>query len=138
MRAFLCGESFPLGVPDRLCVHSSAVGHLRVHRYEAMATRKHNRGTTLLVILQVWILPCHGFTYTPYGLGSSSSSSAGAWSPRVAARQSSVAAMHPRPPKAAAAVSRGTLPSLSMVDGGGEPFDPYADEVRCCVYGYYV
>lgn len=105
---------------------------LGVHRYDAMTTRKNNRGTTLLVILQMWILPCHGFTYAPYGLGSSSGRAAGAWSSGVAARQSSFAAMLQRcPPKATAtaAVSRETLPRLSMSDAGAEPFDPYADEV---------
>lgn len=119
----------PLGAPRRLLAWP-----LCVHRYDAMATRKHNRGTTLLVILQVWLLPCHGFTFAPHGLGSGSSS-AGALSAGVAERQSSFSAMlQPCPPQAAAtAVFRATSLSMSMSDTGGEPFDPNVDEVRFCV-----
>ena len=85
-----------------------------------------NHGTTLLVILQAWILPCsHGFTYTPFGLGSSSAAWAGS------ARHTSFTATQPRPLTSGAAVSGGTPLSLSMVDGGGGGrFDPSADEVR--------
>lgn len=92
-----------------------------------MATRKNSRGTTLLVILQAWILPCHGFAFTPCGLDCGSSTGAG--SHLQAARQSSFVAQ-PRPLQAKAAISRGKLPSLSMSEEGGVPFDPYEDEVR--------
>lgn len=95
-----------------------------------MATRKNSRGTTLLVILQAWILPCHGFAFTPYGLGCSSAA-VGAGSHLRAARQqqSSFVAQH-GPLKAKASTSRGTLSSLSMIEEGGVPLDPYGDEVR--------
>lgn len=68
-----------------------------------MAPRK-NSGTTLLVILQAWILPCHGFTYNPCGLGCSISAGASSFT----------AVSQPRPLKAA--IPRGRLPSLSMSD----------------------
>lgn len=96
-----------------------------------METRKNSRGTTLLVILQAWILPCHGFAFTPYGLGCSSAAAAGAGSHlHAAGRQSSSFAAQPGSLKVKAASSRGTLPSLSMGEEGGFPFDPYGDEVR--------
>eukprot|EP00752_Nemacystus_decipiens_P002909 g2707.t1 len=92
-----------------------------------MATRKNSRGTTLLVILQAWILPCHGFAFMPHGLGCSSAA-AGAGSHLYAARQQPSFVAQPAPLKAKPAVSRGTLPSLRMSQGGEFPFDPYGDE----------
>eukprot|EP00903_Cladosiphon_okamuranus_P007760 g7516.t1 len=92
-----------------------------------MVSRKNSRGTTLLVILQAWILPCHGFAFAPCVLGCGSS--AGAGSRLGAARQSSFVARQPRPPQAQAAVSRGKLPSLSMSEEGDIPFDPFGDEL---------
>ncbi len=84
-----------------------------------------NRGTTLLVILQAWILPCsYGFTYTPLGLGSNSGEAGSACQAFTAPR--------PRPLKADAAASWGTPLSLSMVDGARESLDPSADEVGLC------
>lgn len=94
-----------------------------------MATRKKSRGTTLLVILQAWILPCHGFAFTPCGLGCGSSTG-GAGSHLHAARQASSFVAQPRPLEANAAVSRGALQRLSMSEEGDIPLDPYADEVR--------
>lgn len=92
-----------------------------------MITHKRRRGTSLLVMLQAWILPCHGFTYAPYALGSSQAGS------QQAARQLPLPALQqqqPRPLRATAAVSRSTLTSLSLSDEPGAFGDPFADEVR--------
>lgn len=77
--------------------------------------RTHPR-SIFLVIVQAWIVPCHGFAYSPHSLGSVSPT----------ARHASFAAPLPSPP---AAGDRGTLSSLSMSDQGGDAFDPYRDEV---------
>lgn len=101
----------------------------RASRCWAMTVHKHRRGTSLLVMLQASILPCHGFTYSPYGLGTSHAGS------QQAARQSSFAALQPRPLKATAVISRNTLSSLSLSEEPGAFGDPFADEVCCWAGG---
>ncbi|CAM9826543.1 unnamed protein product [Ectocarpus sp. 12 AP-2014] len=88
-----------------------------------MRTHEHRRGTTLLVMLQAWIFPCHGFTYAPHSLGTSRSGSS------TVGHQASFASLQPRLLNAAMAVSRDTLPALSMADDGEEaPFGPEGSE----------
>ena len=90
--------------------------------------QKHHR-SIFLVIVQAWIVPCHGFAYTPhrtvgsFGLASSPT-----------AHDASFAAPLPCPPTAA---NRGTLSSLSMSAQGGEGFDAYGDEVCKARSGLY-
>ena len=86
--------------------------------------RKHHT-SIFLVIVQAWIVPCHGFAYTPHSLGSVGLTSS------PTGRHASFAAPLPSPPSAG---DRGTLSSLSMSDQGGGPFDPYGDQV-CKAYG---
>lgn len=85
--------------------------------------RVHHR-SIFLVIVQAWIVPCHGFAYTPHSLGSVGLASS------PTARHASFAGPLPCPPTAG---DRGTLSSLSMSDQEGGPFDPYGDEV-CKAY----
>lgn len=94
--------------------------------------RVHHR-SIFLVIVQAWIVPCHGFAYTPHSLGSVGLASS------PTARHASFAGPLPCPPTAG---DRGTLSSLSMSDQEGGPFDPYRDEVRksydCTVAAEYL
>lgn len=125
-----------------LCVHSSAERETQHRVNEAsqitslvleMAPKNH-RGTSLLLILQAWIIPCHGFSWIPPYRGALS------YAAHDHARLGSVPASRTGGRPAPGSIKG--IPQLRMSQRGGAFYERFEDDyssdqedekvVRCC------